>query len=173
MNGHHSLSGLVHMAITRTKVLSVTVLVGIAAIGWLVLWARSRSTQTEISSAVSISLPSDQQKLAQAQNRPTQLWLGIVKHKEHPPFYRHAWGTAVVSTNPKFTDRYPVRSLRLLIAMPAVTGDMVCEQSTNTAAEAPAECLRRGIVFGSFTSHWQAWASDPVFGSWQTPEQAW
>jgi hypothetical protein len=149
------------MASTRTKVLSVTVLVGVAVIGWLVLWARSRSTQTEITSAISISLPADQQKLAQPQNRPTQLWLGIVKHKEHPPFYRHAWGTAVVSTNPKFTDRYPVRSLRLRIAMPAVTGDMICEQSTNTAAEAPAECLRRGIVFGSFTSHWQAWASDP------------
>jgi len=161
------------MASTRTKVLSVAVLVVVVTIGWLVLWARSRSTQTEIISAISISLPADQQKLAQAQNRPTQLWLGIVKHKEHPPFYRHAWGTAVVSTNPKFTDRYPVRSLRLRIAMPAVTGDMVCEQSTNTAAEAPAGCLRRGIVFGSFTSHWQAWASDPIFGSWQTPEQAW
>ena len=160
------------MAIMRTKVLSVTVLVAVVAVGWLVLWIRSRSTQTGISSAVSISLPADQQKLAQAQNRPTQLWLGIVKHKEHPPFYRHAWGTAVVSTNPRFTDRYPVRSLRLRIAMPAVTGDMVCEQSTNTAAETPAECLRRGIVFGSFTSHWQAWAGDPVFGSWQTPEQA-
>ena len=161
------------MAIMRTKVLSVTVLVAVVAVGWLVLWIRSRNTQTEISSAVSISLPADQQKLAQAQNRPTQLWLGIVKHKEHPPFYRHAWGTAVVSTNPKFTDRYPMRSLRLRIAMPAVTGDMVCEQSTNTAAETPAECLTRGFVFGSFTSHWQAWASDPVFGSWQTPEQAW
>jgi len=161
------------MAIMRTRVLSVTVLVAVVAVGWLVLWIRSRSTQTEISSAVSISLPADQQKLAQAQNRPTQLWLGIVKHKEHPPFSRHAWGTAVVSTNPKFTDRYPIRSLRLRIAMPAVTGDMVCEQSTNTAAETPAECLTRGIVFGSFTSHWQAWASDPVFGSWQTPEQAW
>lgn len=161
------------MAITRSKVLSVAVLVAVVAIGWLVLWARSHSTQTEISSAVSLSLPADQQKLAQAQNRPTQLWLGIVKHKEHPPFYRHAWGTAVVSTNPKFTDRYPVRSLRLRIAMPAVSGDMVCEQSTNTAAEAPAECSKRGVVFGSFTSHWQAWAIDPVFGSWQTPEQAW
>jgi len=161
------------MAIMRTKVLSVTVLVAVVAVGWLVLWIRSRSTQTEVSSAVSISLPADQQKLAQAQNRPTQLWLGIVKHKEHPPFYRHAWGTAMVSTNPKFTDRYPMRSLRLRIVMPAVTGDMVCEQSTNTAAETPAECLTRGIVFGSFTSHWQAWASDPVFGSWQTPEQAW
>jgi hypothetical protein len=161
------------MAIMRTKVLSVTVLVAVVAVGWLALWIRSRSTQTEISSAVSISLLADQQKLAQAQNRPTQLWLGIAKHKEHPPFYRHAWGTAVVSTNPKFTDRYPMRSLRLRIAMPAVTGDMVCEQSTSTAAETPAECFRRGIVFGSFTSHWQAWASDPVFGSWQTPEQAW
>jgi len=161
------------MAIMRTRVLSVTVLVAVVAVGWFVLWIRSRSTQTEISSAVSISLPADQQKFAQAQNRPTQLWLGIVKHKEYPPFYRHARGTAVVSTNPKFTDRYPMRSLRLRIAMPAVTGDMVCEQSTSTAAETPAECFRRGIVFGSFTSHWQAWASDPVFGSWQTPEQAW
>ena len=161
------------MAIMRTKVLSVIVLVAVVTLGWLVLWIRSRSTQTEINSAVSISLPADQQKLAQAQNRPTQLWLGIVKHKEHPPFYRHAWGTAVVSTNPKFTDRYPMRSLRLRIAMPAVTGDMVCEQSTNTAAETRTECLTRGIVFGSFTSHWQAWANDPVFGSWQTPEQVW
>src|SRR5689334_9690246 len=161
------------MASTRTKVLSVTVLVVIVTIGWLVLWARTRSTQTEIKSAISISLPADQQKLAQAQNRPTQLWLGIVKHKEHPPFYRRAWGTAVVSTNPKFTDRYPVRSLRLRIAMPAVTSDLVCDQSTNTSAETPTECFRRGIVFGSFTSHWQAWATDPVFGSWQTPEQTW
>jgi hypothetical protein len=161
------------MATTRTKVLSVTLLVLVVAIGWLVLWAKSRSTQTAVTSAISISLPADQQKLAQAQNRPTQLWLGIVKHKEHAPFYRHAWGIAVVSTNPKFTDRYPVRSLRLRIATPAVTGDMVCEQSTNNAAETPAECLKRGIVFGSFTSHWQAWASDPVLGSWQTPEQAW
>jgi hypothetical protein len=57
------------------------------------LWARTRNTQTEITSAISISLPADQQKLAQAQNRPTQLWLGIVKHKEHPIFYRRAWGT--------------------------------------------------------------------------------
>ncbi|NJA06972.1 hypothetical protein HC024_14760 [Methylococcaceae bacterium WWC4] len=113
-----------------------------------------------------LDLPEDLHPQALVQGVPTSLWLGISMHKEYPPLYRHAWGTAYVSTRQDGGDRYPVDTLRFRIEMPGLGGAIVDEQTRNNSAECPADCKFAGTIFGDFQSTWMAWATHAGFGTW-------
>jgi len=111
-----------------------------------------------------LELPRNRHAAARKAGVPTTLWLGIMEHKEYPPFYRHAWGTAYVSTR---QDGGPVDSLRLRIEMPALGSPVVDDQTRGNSAECSADCKFGGTIFGDFTSNWHAWATHTGFGTWE------
>jgi hypothetical protein len=113
-----------------------------------------------------LDLPREMHEKAITEGIPTTLWLGMSLNKEYPPFYRHAWGTAWVSTRQDGGDRYPVDTLRLRIEMPALTGPVTDDQTRNNAAECSADCKFGGTIFGDFSSNWHAWATHKGFGTW-------
>ena len=108
----------------------------------------------------------DARKLATL-NLPSSLWLFLSMNKEWPPFYRHAWGTAFVSTNDQGSDRFPVASLSLEIQMPSPGGTERDYKVAENVAEIGVDTKYYGAAaFGDFTSRWAAGASLPNYGEW-------
>jgi hypothetical protein len=105
---------------------------------------------------------------------PATLWLRISQHKEFPIGYRHAWGTAHVSTREDGGDSFPVQSLRLQITMPVPAGSpggpLVSNEARGNAADCAADCKYNGVppAIGDFSSRWDAWATHPGYGTWTT-----
>lgn len=107
---------------------------------------------------------------AAAAGRPDRLWLGISQHKEYPPGYRHAWGNAWVSSTQDGGNPYPVASLRFRIDMPEPSGTNVSDKTCQNSASCDGDCKYYGAVLGDFSSSWNAWASDPYYGSWSVSD---
>jgi len=98
---------------------------------------------------------------------PHTLWLTITEHKEFAPHYRRAWATARVSTREGGRGR-KVRQLRLRIDMPIPGSATVDDQVRSDAGECAAACIFVGSVAGDFTSRWEAWVTEPGYGTWTT-----
>lgn len=98
---------------------------------------------------------------------PAKLYLSMSRNKEWPPFYRHAWGEARVSTRPDMGDRYPVTALSFRVEMPALGSPVVDQRTCNGAATCPADAKYGGTIFGEFSAHWTATAFHPCFGTWR------
>jgi hypothetical protein len=94
------------------------------------------------------------------------LWLSITQFKESAPGYRHAWGTVHVSTREDGGDSYPIQSLRLRIDTPIPGSSTTDDQTHRNAANCYASCVHIGSVDGAFTSRWDAWVTEPGFGTW-------
>jgi len=103
---------------------------------------------------------------------PPSLWLGMSLNKEWPPFYRHAWGEARVSTRQDMGDRYPVARLTFRVEMPALGSPVVDQQTCSAAATCPADAKYGGTIFGGFTARWTATAYHPCYGTW-TNDYSW
>jgi hypothetical protein len=101
-----------------------------------------------------------------ANGLPPRLWLGILRNKEYPPGYRHAWGHAWVSSTQNGSSPYAVATLRFRIDMPEPTGTNVSDQTCHNCSSRDGDCKFYGAVLGDFQSNWAAWASDPNYGSW-------
>jgi hypothetical protein len=99
---------------------------------------------------------------------PLTLWLSISENKEYPLLYRHAWGSAHVSTREDGADSFPIETLRLRIEMPGLTGPIVDDQTRQNSADCPADCKFAGTIAGDFTSRWDAWATHPGYGTWSS-----
>lgn len=103
-----------------------------------------------------------------ALNLPPSLYLFVSRNKEYPPFYRHAWGSAFVSTNDQGSDRFPVERLAFTIRMPNPVGGFEQDhQERANAADVNADVKYSGAgTFGDFQSFWSASAYHPNYGSW-------
>lgn len=131
-----------------------------------------RGTSSEI---IGVEIPISEEVKANlvAQNLPPSLFLFISKNKEYPPFYRHAWGSAFVSTNAQGTDRFPVESLTFQIQMPSPGGTETDRKSAQGVAEVVADTKYYGAgAFGDFESRWGATAYHPAYGTW-SHESTW
>jgi hypothetical protein len=97
--------------------------------------------------------------------KPDALYLGISMNKEYPPLYRHAWGTAYVSSTPDGSSKYPVDHLQLVITMPQPHGgDGIGRGDCNNAATCDADIKYGGAdAFGDFTSDWLATLTEQCY----------
>lgn len=97
---------------------------------------------------------------------PHPLLLTITEYKEFAPHYRRAWATARVSTRGEERGSRRVHELRLRIDMPIPGSVTVDDQTRSDAEECAAACIYVGSVAGNFTSRWDAWVSEPGYGTW-------
>lgn len=102
---------------------------------------------------------------------PPRLYLGMSRNKEWPPFYRHAWGEARVSTRADMSDRYPVAKLMARVEMPALGSPVVDQRTCSWSGSCRVDAKFGGTIFGAFTARWSAEASHPCFGTWRYSNQ--
>ena len=97
---------------------------------------------------------------------PESLWIGFQKHKEAPPGYRHAWGTAYVSSTPDGGTPYKVSQLRFIIRMPDLDPGKVCifDETHKDVSSIDGECKVFGAVFGDFQAEWGLELDDIYYG---------
>lgn len=119
---------------------------------------------------IAIEMPAPKKSPAELKKAklPATLWLFLSMNKEYPPFYRHAWGSAFVSTNAQGTDRFPVEELVFELQMPNAGGgtEKDRKEGKNTA-ELQADTKYYGAgAFGDFESLWSATAYHPAYGKW-------
>ena len=96
------------------------------------------------------------------------LYLHMIKRKEYPPLYRHAWGYAWVSTRKDGRDIFPVKKLTMKLSMPVSGGKKINDTDLVKLKKkkANADCRFGGTIFGNFTSYWYAEAEHPGYGKW-------
>jgi len=113
-----------------------------------------------------LPLSTEVRTAVKAKGFPSTLFLGITRHKEYPPGYRHAWGNAWISSTKDGAHSHSVELLRLRIEMPEALGTNVSDLTCNNCASIAGDCKFFGSVLGDFQSSWTAWASDSIYGQW-------
>ena len=94
------------------------------------------------------------------------LYLHIQSHIEYPPGYRHAWGTALVTSDQAGTQPVQVEFISLTISMDSPGGGERTVQPRNNASSTDADVKYYGAVFGSFHCTFFAVARHPGYGEW-------
>ena len=103
--------------------------------------------------------------------KPDALYVGASLNKEYSPLYRHAWGTAYVSSAKGGDPKYAVDHIQFVITMPQPHGgDGIGRGDCNNAATCDADIKYGGAdAYGDFTSDWLVLVTEPCYSpiSWR------
>jgi len=101
---------------------------------------------------------------------PQTLWLHIQTHIEYPPGYRHAWGSAYVSSDQEGHSPFPVQNIALRISMESPGGEQITYPHNENSSSVDASVQYYGAVLGSFHANFFAVATHPGYGTWSTQQ---
>ena len=99
---------------------------------------------------------------------PATLWLHLTTNIEYPPGYRHAWGTAYVTSDQEGHSPYAIQNIALRISMESPAGDQVTYPNNGNSSSVDAEVKYYGAVIGNFHASFYAVATHPGYGTWST-----